>query len=571
MSLPRTVLSLTALLLTSSLSIGFGQQLKPGPQDLSFFSSVDETDQPYAVYLPASFDSSKRYPLVVFLHGAMSNHRLGLRRAFGQGNIQGADFATPGFVPVETDLEATRYFPHLKQVDFIVAAPFARGTAGYQGIPERDVYEMIDDLKRRFPIDEDRLYLTGLSMGGGGTLWLGLTRPDLWAAIAPCCPAPPAGTTDLAGNARNLPVHLFVGDKDFLFQVAQDWRHLFQDNQITYEYAEYPGISHNSWEYAYRDGFIFKWFAQFKRDRFPGRVTFSTRWYRYSNAYWVRIDKLTPGTLASIDAVFTATNALTVTTDNLGAFTLRLDGHALFDADEAVVVTLDGERFEVRTPDAVSFSRSDTTWQNTRYTPGRFAKRANAEGPLNAAVADNHIYVFGTAGNPSEKETEARRAQAAHAANWSLDRGMFGRIMVFPRVVADRQVRQSDLETSNMILFGTRDTNNVIEQYADHLPMHLDSDAKSYGLVYIYPLGDRYVLVNSGLAWWTPSKEPDPRGMRFLASVSNKLDDFEDFILFKKTPDNVISHGYFDESWEIPEAEAAKMLDAGVVSLADRR
>ena len=194
------------------------QKLKPGPQDLSFFSKVDETDQPYAVYIPKNYDESRKYPLVIFLHGAMSNHRLGLRRAFGEGNIAGTDFILPNRVVTETDLEATRYWPDLKDVDYIVAAPYARGTAGYQGIPEQDVYEMLDDLKCRFSIDEDRIYLTGLSMGGGGTVWLSLTRPDIWAAVAPCCPAPPDGSDELASNACNIPVHLFIGDKDFLYK-----------------------------------------------------------------------------------------------------------------------------------------------------------------------------------------------------------------------------------------------------------------------------------------------------------------------------------------------------------------
>jgi len=199
---------LTITLLMFCSGNAFSQRLKAGPQDLSFFSTVDETDQPYAIYIPKNFDESRKYPLVVFLHGAWSNHRLGLRRSFGQGNLQGLDFIKPGNVPVETDLEATRYFPVLKDVDLIVAAPLARGTAGYQGIPEQDVYDMLADIESRFSIDENRIYLTGLSMGGGGTIWLGLTRPDIWAALAPCCPAPPDGSEDLAGNALNLPVHL---------------------------------------------------------------------------------------------------------------------------------------------------------------------------------------------------------------------------------------------------------------------------------------------------------------------------------------------------------------------------
>jgi len=53
---------------------------------MTFFSSVDESNQPYAIYIPENFDETREYPLVVFLHGAFSNHRLGLRRVFGEGN-----------------------------------------------------------------------------------------------------------------------------------------------------------------------------------------------------------------------------------------------------------------------------------------------------------------------------------------------------------------------------------------------------------------------------------------------------------------------------------------------------
>ncbi|MBN2029230.1 phospholipase [bacterium] len=557
----------TIVVFVGSVVMVNGQKLKPGPQDLSFFSSVDETDQPYAVYIPNGFDESKKYPLVVFLHGAMSNHRLGLRRAFGQGNIQGEDFITPGFVPVETDLEVTRYFPVLKEVDCIVAAPYARGTAGYQGIPEEDVYEMIDDLKSRFPIDEDRLYLTGLSMGGGGTLWLGLTRPDMWAAIAPCCPAPPTGTTDLACNALNIPVHLFIGGQDFLYQTAQEWKTLFESNRIQYDYVEYPGIGHNSWEYAYKDGFIFDWFSQFKRDLFPHQITFKTQWYKYNKAYWVTIDRLNPGTPASVRAAFTGENAIDITTSEVGAITLHLAGHSLFNPNRGVNVTLDGRMFTIKTPDAVSFSLRDGEWANRKYTPNLYSKQPSAEGPINAAISSNHIYIYGTAGDPTQEELQARQAQADLAANWSVDRGMMGRVMVFPRVLSDQQIRQSDLDISNMILFGTRETNAFIEKYADRLPMHLNPDSEGYGLVYVYPLNDHYVLINSGLPWWTPPEESGPGGFAFMSSVTNVLANFQDFIFFQNSPDHVISQGYFDHEWQIPEEEAAKIKVSGVVAL----
>jgi enterochelin esterase-like enzyme len=549
----------------------FAQRLKSGPQDLSFFSRVDETDQPYAVYIPKNFDETKKYPLVVFLHGAMSNHRLGLRRAFGQGNLQGEDFIKPGHVPAMTDLEATRVFPELKDVNYIVAAPLARGTAGYQGIPEQDVYDMLDDLKSRFNIDEDRIYLTGLSMGGGGTIWLGLTRPDIWAAIAPVCPAPPEGTLDLSGNAINLPVHLFIGDKDFLYKTAQDWKQKFSANGSRFDYVEYPGIGHNSWEYAYKDGFIFDWFAQFKRDAFPARVNFTSAWYKYNKAYWVVLDKLTPGTLASIDARFTAENTIEITTKSLDAFSLQLAGHPMFKTGSAVTVKIDGKSFSVKTPDILSFIKENNAWKNGKYTPGLYSKKQGAEGPLSAAISGNHVYVYGTGGNPTPEELEVRRAQANLAANWSIDRGMMGRVMIFPRVLSDRDLRESDYETSDLVLFGTAETNSIIQKYADRLPISLNKDAREYSLTYIFPVGNHYVVINSGLPWWTP-KQPtnDQQGnmrMQFMGGPRDVLGTLPDFILFKNTPDEIISQGRFDNEWKLPPAELDKMKASGVVTV----
>ena len=110
------LLILAAVLFTVNSDYAVAQKLKPGPQDLSFFSTADERDQPYSVYIPENFDENKAYPLVIFLHGAWSNHRLGMRRLFGVGNSQGYDFIKPGNVPFETDVEATRYWPPFKSV-----------------------------------------------------------------------------------------------------------------------------------------------------------------------------------------------------------------------------------------------------------------------------------------------------------------------------------------------------------------------------------------------------------------------------------------------------------------------
>jgi len=488
-----------------------------------------------------------------------------MRRLFGLGNSQGYDFIKPGTVPFENDIEATRYWPEFRAVGYIAAAPLARGTAGYQGIPEQDVYEMIDDLKSRFNIDEDRIYLTGLSMGGGGTLWLGLTRPDIWAAIAPVCPAPPDGTLELAGNAGNLPVHLFIGDKDFLFQTAQDWKARLTTSAKRLEYAEYPGVGHNSWEWAYKDAFIFEWFSQFRRDLFPEQVKFSTKWFKYNKAYWVKIDELTPGELATVDAKFTAANKVEVSTSGLGAFTLNLEGHPQFNSSGKISVSVDGQPFSLKSAGSVSFMKSKDIWANRKFTPGLTSKQPGAEGPVYEAVAGSHIYVYGTGGNPSQEELATRRAQAAAAADW-IGRG--GRIMVFPRVISDKEVRQSDYVTSNLVLFGTKETNAIIEKFADKLPIHLNADAKDYGLLYIFPMNRHYILVSSGLSWWTPPKEaPGQGGLTFMGSNVEVLKMFRDFILFRESPDNSLVQGTFNHEWKLKEGDAETLKASGVIKL----
>ncbi|MDJ1501403.1 alpha/beta hydrolase-fold protein [Xanthocytophaga agilis] len=537
----------------------YAQTLPSGPQVLTFFSNADDTEQPYGLYLPKNYNPQKKYPLVVMLHGAGSNHRLELRRVFGKSNAPG-----------ETDVEASLSFPEWKDVEYIVVSPYARGTAGYQGIPENDVYDVLADAKKRFSIDEDRVYLTGLSMGGGGTLWIGLSRPDIWAAIAPVCPAPPKGTQDLAMNALNFPVHFFHGDADPVVPVAgtRDWVKKLTELGTKVEYKEFPGVQHDSWVGAYKDEFIFGWFDQFKRNRFPGQVRFATRQYKYNRAYWVRLDQFTPGTLASIDARFTAPNELMIKTSALDAFTLTLTGHPKFvKAGKPLAITINDKKIKVP---ALSSEFISLQLQNGKWsvvpTPVASAKKQGEEGPLSEAFAARHIYIYGTGGNPTPEELKARQDIALQAANWSTYRGEFlGRIMFFPRVLSDKEVRPSDLESSNLILFGTKETNLLIEKYSDRLPLQLNATAaKDHGLFYVFPVDKHYVAVNSGLPWWTGLK---PEGYPFLPPAQRVLGDFKDFILFKDSVRNVVAEGYFGTNWKPSESEAKKIAALGVVSL----
>ena len=559
----RLLLSVFVLLLTAINSVSFGQVLESGPQVLTFFSEVDDTDQPYALYLPEHFDASKKYPLVISLHGAGSNHRLNLRRVFGKSNAPG-----------ENDVEASRYFPEWENENYIVASPYARGTMGYQGVAEEDVMDVLADVRRRFSIDENRTYLTGLSMGGGGTLWMGLTRPDIWAAIAPVCPAPPEGTWALAPNALNIPVHLFQGAADPVVDPddVRGWAKRLKELGANVEYTEYPGVGHNSWEDAYADGQIFDWFDQYRRDPHPDRVRFTTRRYKYDSAYWVRFDALTPGTLARIDAEFTAPNQLEVATAALDGFTLHLAGHPRVTTGRPMIILIDGQTLRVQATGSLSLSRHEGGWVARKSEVPPRAKRPGAEGPMSEAIAGRHIYVYGTGGSPSEEELARRQARAVKAATWSVYRGPFwGRVKVFPRVVADKDVRASDLETSNLVLFGTQQTNDLIERFRDRLPFRFKGSPAEYGLAYVFPVGAHYVLVSSGLPWWQVGGSHDemPSSPFAMQVPALELMGMQDYLLFEGATNNVVAEGRFNRNWRIPNADAEKMEATGTVSVSE--
>jgi len=544
----------------------FAQTLPPGPQVTTFHSDVDDTEQPYGLYIPKNYNPAKKYPLVMMLHGAGSNHRLSLRRVFGKSNAPG-----------ETDVEVSRTFPQFKDVDYIVVSPYARGTMGYQGVAEKDVMDILADVRKRFNIDEDRTYLTGLSMGGGGTLWIGLTRPDIWAAIAPVCPAPPEGTIDLAPNTLNYPVWFHHGDKDQAVPVAvsRDWTKKLKELGTNVEYTEYPGVNHNSWENAYADAQIFDWFSKFKRDMHPAHVRYVTKSYKYDHAYWVTIDKIIPGVLAEIDVKFTAPNTLEITTAHLPGFTLNLAGHPQYKAGQPLNVTIDGKKIKAQSADVVSFKLDrpakskdkDMVWVNSKLEQSTTAKKAGAEGPIPAAMSDRHVYVYGTAGNPSEEELKKRRSVAEEAANWSSYRGEFlGRIMVFPRVLSDKEVRPSDFEAANLVLFGTKETNTLIQKYSANAPLELNQSAiGSHGLVYVIP-GEKghYVVVSSGLPWWTTSKPPQ---FGFVPPPLQTLFSLKDFLVFAGSNDSKVAEGYFDNEWNTPEDQKKALSGSGVVTV----
>ncbi|HSZ80692.1 MAG TPA: prolyl oligopeptidase family serine peptidase [Polyangia bacterium] len=247
----------------------------------AYRSEWDGTLQPYALYVPRDYDDKRAWPLVVALHGASSNHRHMLRRVFGVDNRPG-----------ESDEEASRNEVTFPDVEALVVAPYGRGELmGYDGLGEEDVLRVIADVRRAYKIDPDRVSLTGLSMGGGGTWTIGLRHPELFAALAPVCGVTDvrkwikpdeAGDYDLkalaalsplafAENAAHLRVFIFHGAADPVVPVDDARRMVERFKALGWlgksvTYTEYPGVDHRAWVPAYKDAALLRTLAEIKRD-----------------------------------------------------------------------------------------------------------------------------------------------------------------------------------------------------------------------------------------------------------------------------------------------------------------
>ncbi len=195
----------------------------------------------YLRYLPK--DQKGKMPLVVFMHGAGE-----------RGNADGSEIdyiAKHGFFEQIKDLGSE--FP------FIMVAPHCP-TNEYWGSYIESLNKFLDYVIENNDVDTDRIYLTGLSMGGTGTWLWALDNPDRFAAIAPVCGQ---GIGWYAGKLIDLPVHAYHGDIDHIVSVHDSVEMVSRINKKggNAVLTLYHGVKHNAWDYAY-DQKMIDWLLQ---------------------------------------------------------------------------------------------------------------------------------------------------------------------------------------------------------------------------------------------------------------------------------------------------------------------
>lgn len=217
---------------------------------------VEGRDRPVRIpfrYLPPPRDgSSERYPLVVFLHGAGKRGRDGVSPLRTLPTL------------LETDAERARRPCGVLVPQCPDHLTWSTPIGGKRDLLDV-VVAMIEQIVADEPIDPDRIFLTGLSMGGYGAWSLAAKRPDLFAAVVPVCGG---GDPKTAGRLRSLPLWALHGLDDQVVPPEQSREMVIAVRALGGSplLSELEGVGHASWPHAYSpDGEVLSWmFSQYR-------------------------------------------------------------------------------------------------------------------------------------------------------------------------------------------------------------------------------------------------------------------------------------------------------------------
>ena len=233
----------TILLSIIMMMLIYPQQEKQTPHN--FQEEVKITlSANYLLYLPEDYaDSNKEFPLVLFLHG------MGERG---------------------TDIEKvkTHGLPKLinegKEFPFIVVSPQCPDEYFWN---DDLLLALLDEVEENYRVDKNRIYVTGLSMGGHGTWTLALADPNRFAAIVPVCGwSHPVEFQKIA----NKPIWIFHGAKDFVVPVSaseQMAEKLKSVGGTNIKLTIYPEANHDSWTETYNNEELYKWLLEHSLDK----------------------------------------------------------------------------------------------------------------------------------------------------------------------------------------------------------------------------------------------------------------------------------------------------------------
>jgi dienelactone hydrolase len=509
----------------------------------AYRSRIDDSLQPYGVVLPenwATGDAKKRR--LDFWHHGRDEKLTELRFLASRKNAI-AEFApTDGFVV------------HLYG-RFCNASKFAG---------EVDLFEALDDVRRRYPMDEDRLAVRGFSMGGASTWHFGTHHAGIFAAVAPGAgfaetpvyarmfadAVKPTeweqklwrwyDATGYALNLSNTTVVAYSGELDKQKQAADIMAEAMRKHGLELTHVIGPKTEHKYEAEAKKEVARLVDAAVAKgRDATPERVRFTTFTLRYPTMKWVTIGGMERHwERATIEAERKG-GIVAVKAENVTSFRIDAPGYKQIDIDGQHVSGIGW------------FSKVDGKWEHRELEGVR--KRPGLQGPIDDAFMDRFVFV--TPSGPSMSDPLGAWVAREHReAVEAWRRTLRGDV----RQVKDVDLGERDIAESHLVLWGDPSSNAVLGRIREKLPLlwgkHVTTKGGMYkggdvALVLIAPNPlnpKRYVVLNSGFTWKENAAQSNSRHVPLLPDWAIlRLDAPPGARMSQR----VLEAGFFDESW----------------------
>jgi dienelactone hydrolase len=494
--------------------------------------------------------------------------------------------------------------------DTIVLHPYGRYCNAYKFAGEVDVLEALDDVKKKYKIDDDRISVRGFSMGGAAAWQFAVHYSDRWFAANPGAGFSETARflnvfqnekveptwyekslwhlydcTDYATNLLQCPTVAYSGELDKQKQAADVMDEALRLEEVRLVHIIGPQTKHAYHPEAKKEvERRFDSIAAAGRKRIFRSVDFVTYTLKYNKMSWVTIDALEEHwQRASVRARLKGDSEVEIVTKNVKALTLDMPaGWCPLDPAETPLLRIDSVEAPIPRPRSdrswhVELIKEDSGWsvkQPPAPAPSPHAtsltsptpisslapldttlrKKHDLQGPIDDAFMDSFLVVkpTGTAKYPKVGDWVKQEGDRA-IEHWRRQfRGE-------ARVKDDRDITDADIASSNLILWGDPESNAILKRIGDKLPIRWEGDkvivgSKSFAaethapiLIYPNPLNpSKHVVLNSGFTY----REYD------YLNNARQVPKLPDWAIIDVTtppdsrkPGKVVAADFFDESW----------------------
>jgi predicted esterase len=478
----------------------------------------------------------------------------------------------------------------------VVVAPTNRRPRGFnwEDWGRMDALEVFEIAKRQYKPDPSRIYLTGHSMGGHGTWFLGATYPGKWAAIAPSAGYPnlssygshdgqipensdvpmeaillrasnPSNVLALATNYKNLGVYIAHGDADKTVSVeyARQMRKLLGTFHTDFSYYEYPGGEHWYGDESVDWAPIFNFFSwhKIKQDSANHHVDFKTANPGISHQmYWAGIyQQISPLKYSRVQLQRNlAKSEITGKTENVALLSLDLAG---YDAGKKVSIVLDSLStlsYTVQKAGETIYLRKGNAWEVTN-APESWQKGPLRNGTFKDAFRSRMVFVYATKGSAEENA-------------WAFEKARFDAETWYFRgngavdIIADKDFSPAKYAERGVILYGNADNNLAWSKLLADCPVKVVKGKISAG-------GETFSGDDLGAYFVWPRKDSRSASVAvitgtglkgFKAANANQYfsggSGFADLMIFsadmlKAGVDGVKMAGFFGNDWSIEKGD----------------